>query len=94
MKKILNLVRKIFLGIQTFLILICSKVLATSFFDPSNFEELYGIQYVKPEPTNTVNPDIKMLILKIVGFIIIPLVFIVGLIIYLRKSSIKKKQKK
>lgn len=83
MKKLINGVKRIFTMVGAFFTLIHSKVLATIQPILPTQEILYGIP--QPHPVS--------IIWNITKTILIPIVFIVGTIVYLKKStsSVKKK---
>ena len=80
MKKVINKFKKVFLFIGTFLFSLYSKVSYS--IDPTEIVELYGV----PEATNNVPMFVKIL-KGILIPILIPITFIIGTIIYFKKSS-------
>lgn len=90
MKKILNKVKMVFIMIEAFGISICSKVFAEQ-ITQDNIILLYGVP--NPEiPTQKYQVVITK-IWDIMHSFVIPLVLLIGAIIYLRKSpkSLKRK---
>ncbi len=80
MKKILGKIKKIFIMIEAFFISMSAKVLATDVV--SDIQAMYGIP---KEETKLSSIFIK--IVNIIDFVIIPIAFIIGTIIYFKKSS-------
>ena len=90
MKKILGKIKKIFIMIEAFFLSICSKVFAVQ-MTQDDIRVLYGVP--TPEiPTQKYQVVITK-IWDIMHSFVIPLVLLIGAIIYLRKSpkSLKRK---
>ena len=91
MKRIMNFLKKIFIMIGAFFSFVYTKVLA---FEMQLTEVLYGPPpqdlYGVPQPSKI--SEIPM-IWKIARGLIIPVAFIIGAIIYLKKSSNSKLRK-
>ena len=86
MKKVINLVKKIFLIVGTFLISVYTKVFAME------IQPMYGIP-MEPDLYGVPRPNEIPMLWKIARGFIVPLAFIIGIIIYLRKSSAPKSKK-
>lgn len=84
--KLLNKLKKFFIGIGTFLVTLPSKIYAISvdaIWDVTNrTTTLYG----------TPQPNLKG-VLNIFRLIVIPFALIIGIIIYLKKSKSEKRKK-
>lgn len=87
MKKIINLTKKIFLIIGTFLISIYTKVFAMD-----AIQTMYGIP-LEPDLYGVPRPNEIPILWKIARGFIVPLAFIIGIIIYFKKSSSSKAKK-
>lgn len=87
MKKVINLVKKIFLIVGTFLISVYTKVFAMRSIQP-----LYGIP-MEPDLYGVPRPNEIPILWKIARGFIVPLAFIIGIIIYFKKSSSSKAKK-
>lgn len=79
MKKIMNKVKKIFFVIGTFFITIYSKSIAAISPDP-----IYGVQPAEPL---VIDKIVMRVILEVARNIIIPVVFIIGTVVYFKKSA-------
>ena len=85
--KIVERIKKGLIGIGAFLLTIPTKVVATAGFTP----ELYGIPGPGPELES--KSIILKNILNILKIAVIPLILIIGIVIYLKKSRSSKKRK-
>lgn len=77
MKKLINVFKRIGLMFGTFCMTIYTKVMAV------RIGPVYGVEEPDPEPKITLMQSI----LEIIKTFIIPIAFVIGLIIYLKKSS-------
>lgn len=89
MRKILGKIKKVFIMIEAFFLSICSKVFAVQ-MTQNDVRTLYGV------PTLPILEKDQVVIAKIWNIMhsfVIPLVLLIGAIIYLRKSpkSLKRK---
>lgn len=80
MKKILDKIKRIFIMIEAFCISMSAKVFATDVVQ--DIQAMYGI----PKEETKLS-FILIKIVNIIDFVIIPIAFIIGTIIYLKKSS-------
>ena len=87
MKKVINLVKKIFLIVGTFLISVYTKVFAME------IQTLYGSPIMEPDLYGVPRPNEIPMLWKIARGFIVPLAFIIGIIIYFKKSSSSKAKK-
>ena len=87
MKKILGKIKKIFIMIEAFFIFVCTK----GFAAPADVVIMYGVS--KPEIIPPLYQVVITKIWDIMHSFVIPLVLLIGAIIYLRKSpkSLKRK---
>lgn len=85
--KILNKIKKVFVGIGIFFITIYTKVLAAS--DSLATQLMYGV----PPDQNDSIINVRGNIWRIISYIIIPLVTIIGAIIYWKKSKSSTRRK-
>lgn len=85
--KIVERIKKGLIGIGAFLLTIPTKVVAIADFTP----ELYGIP--EPGPELESKSIILKNILNILKIAVIPLILIIGIVIYLKKSRSSKKRK-
>lgn len=83
MKKLVNGFKKIFLMLGTFCISIYSKVFAV---DIAADQILYGVP-LEPDLYGVPRPNEIPMIWKVARGLIIPIAFIIGVIIYFKKSS-------
>ena len=83
--KILKGAKKVFVGIGVFFITLFTKLKAKASDELFNVEALYGI----PDP----EPDTYRNIWNIIYRIALPIIFIIGAIIYWKKSKSSKKKK-
>lgn len=81
MKKIINRLKKIFIMIGTFCLSIYTKVFAIDAIQP-----MYGIS-LEPDLYGVPRPNEIPMLWKIARGLIIPIAFIIGVIIYFKKSS-------
>lgn len=90
MKKIINKIRNIFITVGVVLLAGTTKVFgvrtATEYGIPAT-PDLYGVE----KPVKLTNKAINLI--KILKLFIIPIAFIIGSIIYLKKSKTSKKRK-
>ena len=89
MRKILGKIKKVFIMIEAFFLSICSKVFAVQ-MTQNDVRTLYGV------PTLPILEKDQVVIAKIWNIMhsfVIPLILLIGSIIYLRKSpkSLKRK---
>lgn len=89
MRKILDKIKRIFIMIGAFCISICSKVFAVQ-MTQDDIRELYGVPTL---PILEKNQVVITKIWNIMHSFVIPLILLIGAIIYLRKSpkSLKRK---
>lgn len=92
--KILEKIKKVFLSIGVFLVTLPTKIWAVNMENFANhaleMQPEYGVIEPIPIPrTYTILENIG----KIISIIIIPLIFIIGIIIYLKKSKSSKLRK-
>lgn len=87
MKKIVNKIKRIFIMIEAFFIFVCTK----GFAAPADVVIMYGIS--KPEITPPLYQVVITKIWDIMHCFVIPLVLLIGAIIYLRKSTKSLKRK-
>lgn len=87
MKKIINRLKKIFIMIGTFCLSIYTKVFAID-----SIQLLYGIP-LEPDLYGVPRPNEIPMLWKIARGLIIPMAFIIGVIIYFKKSKSSKKKK-
>lgn len=89
MKKILGKIKKGFIMIEAFFLSICSKVFAVQ-MTQNDVRTLYGVPTL---PILEKNQVVIAKIWNIMHSFVIPLVLLIGVIIYLRKSpkSLKRK---
>ena len=93
MKKVINLVKKIFLIVGTFLISVYTKVFAVDGFDFNvKIQPMYGIP-MEPDLYGVPRLNEIPMLWKIARGFIVPLAFIIGIIIYFKKSSSSKAKK-
>ena len=81
--KILEKLKKVFWGVGVFWTTLHMNVYGYG------LTPLYGIEKPKPEPKESILENIG----KIISIIIIPLILIIGIIIYLKKSQSSKLRK-
>jgi len=83
MKKILDGIKKVFLMVGTFCISIYTKAFALS--NPTQL--LYGMPPLEPDLYGVPRPNEIPVLWKVARGLIIPIAFIIGVIIYFKKSS-------
>lgn len=91
MKKITSKIKKIFAVLGTFFFSIYTKVLAMSITNPP--EILYGVYPIEPDLYGVPRGSSVPLIWRIARSFVIPIAFIVGAIIYFKKSKSSLKRK-
>lgn len=89
MRKILGKIKKVFIMIEAFFLSICSKVFAVQ-MTQNDVRTLYGVPTL---PILEKNQVVIAKIWNIMHSFVIPLILLIGSIIYLRKSpkSLKRK---
>ncbi|MBQ3145012.1 MAG: hypothetical protein IJB90_00175 [Clostridia bacterium] len=92
MKKVINLVKKFFLIVGTFLISVYTKVFAMESPYFTTIQPVYGIP-MEPDLYGVPRPNEIPMLWKIARGFIVPLAFIMGIIIYFKKSSSSKAKK-
>lgn len=88
MKKVINIVKKMFISIGVFLFSVSTKVLAA-------IEPAYGVRNLEPDlygPPRTTNSSIPAF-WKIARSFVIPIAFLIGVIVYFKKSKSSTKRK-
>lgn len=90
MKKVISLLKKIFLIMGTFLISVYTKVFAINVMDA---QTMYGIPMEPDLLYGVPRPNEIPMLWKIAKGLIIPLAFIIGIIIYFKKSSSSRTKK-
>lgn len=86
--KIVERIKKGLIGMGAFLLTIPTKVFAVG-IDIDRTPILYGMPEPNPEPESLILKNI----LNICRIAVIPLAFIIGIVIYLKKSKSSKKRK-
>lgn len=87
--KIVEKIKKGLIGLGAFLLTIPTKVFAADYHDEPS---VYGVP--NPDvPVSQIFRDIFRNILDICRIVVIPLVLIIGIVIYLKKSKSSKKRK-
>lgn len=83
--KILNKIKKIIIGIGLFLYTLPSKMLAYSYGMIDKLQPDYGVPHESPIYESTM--------WKVFQFILLPIILLIGLVIYIKKSKSSKKRK-
>ena len=87
MKKIINKLKKVFMGVSSFLILLPIKVYAEIRPDDLG-QALYA-----PPPEENKTISVLKFILTYFRLICMPVILVVGLVIYIKKSEAKRRKK-